>query len=63
MHIVTVRRYNPEKTHSLYSEMQTWAITHCASYIGDDIHPTSPHLVDFAFKKESDAMIFKLKYD
>jgi hypothetical protein len=65
MHIVTINRETilPAKFDLHFAEMQEWAIDSCASYIGSDINPNTYWLIDFAFKQESDAMIFKLKYD
>jgi len=64
MHIVTVNRETiiPAKFDLRFSEMQEWAMDRCASYIGSDMHPNNTRLIDFAFKEESDAMIFQLKW-
>ena len=64
MHIVTVNRGTaiPLAFDLQFAEMQDWALERCSSYIGTDMNPNSSWLIDFAFKEESDAMIFTLKW-
>ena len=65
MHIVTINRETVmlARFDLRFAEMKGWAMERCPSYIGTDMNPNPYWLIDFAFKQESDAMIFKLKYD
>ena len=64
MHIVTVDRKSviPAKFNLQFTEMQEWALDRCSSYLGSDLSPNGNWLIDFAFKEESDATIFTLKW-